>query len=145
MRLTRALVAATAVVAATALVGCTGADRADDAPARIGAADEQVVDVQAEPGSVEGYTGALEDAELARCEPSDGTLQVAGTVTNPEPETQDYRIYVSAMDGGDTAGLVQVDLTGVEAGETAEWSTEMALGEAEFECVLRVERFAPQG
>jgi len=146
MRLTKALVAAaTVVVAATALVGCTGAEEPGGSAAQIGALDEKVVDVQAEPGSVEGYAGALDDSEVTRCESADGALQVAGTVTNPEPDTQDYRVYVSAMDGGDTAGLVQVDVTGVGAGETAEWSTEMAIGGEGLECVLRVERFAPQG
>lgn len=69
----------------------------------------------------------MEDAEVETCSAGGDGLDVAGTVTNPEPDAQDYRIYDSAMTGDDTVGLVQVDVEGVGGGETAEWETQMDL------------------
>lgn len=65
-------------------------------------------------------------------------------MTNPESDTQDYRLYVSAMTDGDTVGLVQVDVADVAGGETAEWEAQMDLAQEDINCVLRVERFAAE-
>ncbi|GAA4919922.1 hypothetical protein GCM10025790_14900 [Nesterenkonia rhizosphaerae] len=97
-----------------------------------------------QPGSVEDYEGARDDAEVGACESHDGVLQVEGTVTNPESDDQDYRVYVSAMDGNETMGIIQVDITGVAGGDAAEWRTEFPLSGVDLDCVLRVERFASQ-
>lgn len=130
------------MVAATVLAGCGNDTEADGEGGTAAPADEQkVIEIQDQPGSVEGYAGALDDSEVSTCEPQGGSLQVAGTVTNPTPESQDYRIYVSAISNSDTVGLVQVDVQAVNAGETAEWSTTIAHGGEDLECVLRVERF----
>lgn len=134
------VVAAAAIVAATALVACNG-DDAEDPEGQAQGAEEKVIEMPDQPGSVEGYEGALDDADLDTCQSQDDVLEVAGTLTNPESEEQDYRIYVSAMEGGDTQGIVQVDVSGVGGGESAEWSTEVDLSGEELECVLRVERF----
>lgn len=122
----------------TVLVGCTNADQPDEAEG----ARDKVIEVQDQPGSVEGFVGASEDAEVTSCEMQSGSLRVEGTVTNPESEPQDYRIYVSALESGDTVGLVQVDVPSVAESET--WSTEIAYDGDDLECVLRVERFAEQ-
>lgn len=65
-------------------------------------------------------------------------------MTNPESETQDYRLYISAMTDGDTVGLVQVDVADVAGGETADWESQMDLAQEDIDCVLRVERFAAE-
>ena len=65
-------------------------------------------------------------------------------MTNPESETQDYRLYVSAMTDGDTVGLVQVDVADVAGGETVEWEAQMDLAQEDIDCVLRVEQFAAE-
>lgn len=130
---------AAALVTAAMLTGCSGGD--GDEAEKGNAPSEKVIEIQDQPGSVEGYAGALEDSEVTSCEQRDGSLHVAGTVTNPEADTQDYRIYVSALDRDDTVGLVQLDVTGVDGGATADWSTDIAYGGDGLRCVLRVERF----
>ncbi|WP_447944138.1 MULTISPECIES: hypothetical protein [Microbacterium] len=102
-----------------------------------------MVDVTDQPGSVDGYVGAVEDADTTRCERAGSEWIAAGTVTNPLDEDQSYRLYVSAMDGSETRGVIQVDVPDVAGGATAEWRAAFALPEDELECVLRVERFAP--
>lgn len=139
----RLAVTAATLVAAAILVGCSG-DNSDDSSGQASGTEQKVIEINDQPGSVEGYEGALDDAEMESCEVEGGSLHVSGTVTNPASEVQDYRIYVSALEGGDTQGLVQVDTLGVEGGETAEWSTDIDLSGDEFECVLRVERFASE-
>lgn len=147
MRISRGLAAAAALAVTATAVACNGED--DDAPdngadGNAEASEEKVIEMPDQPGSVEDYAGALDDAEVETCESQDGALQVSGTVTNPESEDQDYRIYVSAMDSGDTMGIIQVDVTGVAGGDSAEWNTEFPLSGQGLDCVLRVERFAAQ-
>ena len=136
------IAAAAAIVAAAALVACNGnGDDAEETGGEAQGSEEKVIEMPDQPGSVEDYEGALEDADLETCESQDGALQVAGSVANSESEDQDYRIYVSAMDGNDTQGIVQVDVEGVAGGESAEWDTEIDLSGEDLDCVLRVERF----
>lgn len=137
----RRVVGAVALAVLTTLAACGSSDDSSDENVDPTSGNTQVVDVTDQPGSVDGYVGALDDAEIKTCSVTGDGLDVAGTVTNPEQDAQDYRIYVSALDGGDTVGLVQVDVTDVEGGETAEWETSMDLDQAELDCVLRVERF----
>lgn len=137
----RGVVGAAALAVLTALAACGSSDESSDENVDPTPGNIQVVDVTDQPGSVEDYVGALDDAEIKNCSVTGDGLDAAGTVTNPEQDAQDYRIYVSALDGSDTVGLVQVDITGVEGGNTAEWETHMDLNQAELDCVLRVERF----
>lgn len=138
MNLRSMVIAPAALLAAAALVGCTGGDQ----PNEVDEAPEKVIEVQDQPGSVEGYVGASDDAEVTSCDMQDGALRVTGTVTNPEAAPQEYRIYVSALDAGDTVGLVQVDVPEVADSET--WSTEIPYDGTDLECVLRVERFSAE-
>lgn len=136
----RVIAVAAALAVATALAGCSsdeGDDREVSEPV-----ESDVVEIIDQPGSVDGYVGALDDSELTVCEQQGDALHVEGTVTNPESDAQDYRIYVSAMDGNETRGLVQVDVPDVASGGTANWSTDFDLSDSELTCVLRVERFA---
>ena len=131
----------TLAVAALALTACGSAE--DDAQSSE-AENQKVIEIADQPGSVEDYVGAVEDAEVDTCAAGGDGLDVAGTVTNPESDTQDYRLYVSAMTDGDTVGLVQVDVADVAGGETSEWESQMDLAQEDIDCVLRVERFAAE-
>lgn len=131
----------TLAVAALALTACGSTE--DDAQSSE-AANQKVIEIADQPGSVEDYVGAAEDAEIDTCAAGGDGLDVAGTVTNPESDTHDYRLYVSAMTDGDTVGLVQVDVADVAGGETAEWASQMDLVQEDINCVLRVERFAAE-
>lgn len=106
---------------------------------------ETVTDVRDPQGSVAGYVGAMQDVTMETCETTDGALKVDGTVANPVGEPQQYRIYVSAMEGEDTRGIVQIDVPTVAGNESTIWATEIALSDPGLTCLLRVERFAPQG
>ncbi len=140
MRMKRLAGALAAAAIAVALAGC-GAD-VTPAPTGTGSPSD-VTDITDQPGSVEGYVGALEDAETTRCERDGSNWIASGTVTNPLDEVQSYRLYVSAMDGSDTRGVVQVDVPEVAGGDSAEWTAEFPLPDDDLTCVLRVERFAP--
>lgn len=124
-------------VAALALSACGSAE--DDAQSPE-SEQQKVIEITDQPGSVEDYVGAVEDAEVDTCSAGGNGLDVAGTVTNPESVAHDYRLYVSAMADGDTVGLVQVDVGDVAGGETAEWEVQMELTQEDIDCVLRVER-----
>lgn len=102
-----------------------------------------VNDVRDSQGSVEGYEGAMEDATVEKCTTEEGQLQVGGTVTNPLEDVRQYRIYVSAMEGTETRGVVQVDVEPVEPQATAFWSASLAISDPGLSCLLRVERFEP--
>lgn len=119
-------------------------DASGSVPGSGGSKGETVTDVPDIQGSVDDYVGALQDASLETCESVGGVLVVDGTVTNPVDEAQQYRIYVSAMAGQDTRGVVQVDTLPVDGGQTVDWSTEIELSDTGLTCLLRVERFAPQ-
>ena len=116
----------TLAVAALALTACGSAE--DDAQSSPRPQTRRSSEIADQPGSVEDYVGAVEDAEVDTCAAGSDGLEVAGTVTNPESDPQDYRLYISAMTEGDTVGLVQVDVADV-AGETAEWRSQMDLAQ----------------
>jgi hypothetical protein len=100
------------------------------------------VDVKTQPGSVTGYVGALKDVTGLTCTSDAGGVTAAGTVTNPDTTAQDYRIYVSVMEGNDSAGIAEVDVNGVAAGQATAWSGVVAVQTANPDCILRVERNA---
>lgn len=135
----RLIGASAALCLALALAGCTGTADPNPTPTT---APSDITDITDQPGSVDGWVGALEDAEVTTCARDGDNWVAAGTVKNPLDEPQSYRLYVSAMAGGETRGLIQVDVPGVEGGATGDWKASFALP-GEFECVLRVERFAP--
>jgi hypothetical protein len=97
------------------------------------------------PGAQKGYAGAAKDAEVKSCKASSGTLRVKGAVSNPKTKRQHYRIYVSAMDGKVTRGVVQVDVRSVPGGGSEDWKASARLTGKDIRCVLRVERFAAKG
>lgn len=133
---------ATETVAATSEPTATDTPEAEAPEEPVASAPDSVIDIVVPPGTADdGFVGAVDDVEVTRCESADG-WQVAGTVTNPESSAQSYRIYVSLLAGSETAGLVQVDVTGVPAGESQEWATSVALSGTDLSCVVRVERFA---
>lgn len=125
---------------ALGLAACTGTAEPKPTPTT---APSDVTDITDQPGSVEGWVGALEDAKTTTCARDGGNWVAAGTVTNPLDEAQSYRLYVSAMFGGETRGLIQVDVPDVAGGESGQWRAAFPLQGDEFTCVLRVERFAP--
>lgn len=140
MKNVRLIGAGAALCAVLALAACTGTDEPSPTPT---AAPTDVTDITDQPGSVDGWVGALEDAETKTCARDGADWVASGTVTNPLDEAQSYRLYVSAMFGGDTRGLIQVDVPDVAGGASAPWRAAFPLEGDEFTCVLRVERFAP--
>ena len=140
------LAAMTAVLAATILAGCsTDAPAPTPTPsttATAPAATPGLTDVTDTPGSGENLVGALADSATTSCERSGDAWTVAGTVTNPTDAPADYRIYVSLLSASnDTRALVQVDVSGVEAAATSDWTTEIPVAEDDLVCILRVERY----
>ncbi|MGO1543842.1 MAG: hypothetical protein ACTHXA_05810 [Gulosibacter sp.] len=103
------------------------------------------VEVTDQQGSIEEFVGASEDAEVERCETGNGGWISEGTVTNPTEDAQSYRLYVAFNENRDTEGLVQVDIESVAAGATESWQVEAPIDGEDLDCVIRVERFAPQG
>lgn len=144
MKYQRSIASTAILVASLALAACGSGDDEADQESSATEGDQKVIEVADQPGSVEDYVGAMEDAEVETCDAGGDGLDVAGTVTNPESDTQDYRIFVSAMTADDTVGLVQVDVADVAGGETAEWETQMDLTQENLDCVLRVERFSAE-
>lgn len=135
---------------ALTLTACTGSEGEAALEGQGGEQNETpnsttdtLVEVTDTPGSVDGFVGAIDDAEIVTCESQSGVWVGEGTVTNPTDTAQNYRVYVSFNHKGNTRGLVQVDVENVAAGEQATWATEAALLGAGLECVLRVERFEP--
>lgn len=137
---------ACALIAAFVLAGCSASPKEepkkDDAATQAPAVEVEN-DFTVQPGTAEDeYVGALEDVQVTSCESGDGGTQIAGTVTNPTEGPANYRIYVSIMNVGETLGIVQADVEGLAAGESAEWSKEAGAGAPDGTCVLRVERVA---
>ena len=142
MKTARLMGATAAILTVLALAACTGNGNADLNPTPTAAATD-VVDITDQPGSVDGWVGALEDAHVATCARQGDEWIAAGTVTNPVEDAQSYRLYVSLLDGSETRGLVQVDVPDVAAGASGQWKAAFPLTGDDFTCVLRVERFAP--
>lgn len=139
--LVRLFVGATvATVVGLGVVGCSGEAEPDPTFTRT-----DLIAIDDQPGSVDGYTGAREDVEVERCERSGDAVDVAGVISNPTDVTQNYRIYVSLLEDDDTTALVQKDVTEVAAGATSDWEVAIDVPAEDFECVLRVERFAAEG
>jgi len=99
-----------------------------------------VIDVKTQPGSVDGYVGALKDVSGQTCTAGPGGVTAAGTVTNPASSKQDYRIYISILNDNQTLGITEVDINGVDPGASQQWSGVVAVQVDSPKCVLRVER-----
>ncbi|MHA3725160.1 hypothetical protein ACXR2T_14945 [Leucobacter sp. HY1910] len=130
-------------LAALSLTAC-GGGAAGGSPEAAAKKSGSIIEVTDQQGSIEGFVGAADDAEVTRCEADGETWVGEGTVTNPTDEAQAYRLYVAFNASRDTAGLVQVDLAEVAPGTTAKWQTQAELDGDAYDCVLRVERFAVQ-
>ena len=107
-------------------------------------AEKSFVDISDPQGSVEGFVGALEDAEVDRCEATADGWIAGGTVANPTDAVQSYRLYVALNTNRDTHGLVQVNLDDVPGGAGENWEVEAPVRGDNLSCVLRVERFDPE-
>lgn len=140
LKLSGALALSLAVLSLTAC----GGGSAGSGEAASAAKSDSVIEVTDQQGSIEGFVGAAEDAEVTRCEAAGEAWVGEGTVTNPTDEPQAYRLYVAFNENRDTAGLVQVDLDEVSPGTSAKWQAEAELNGDAYDCVLRVERFAVQ-
>lgn len=125
-------------VVALSLAACGG--EPDD-----GDGETSYVDITDQQGGVEGFVGASDDAVTERCESGGDGWVSAGTVTNLTDDEQSYRLYVAFNDNRDTRGLVQIDIESVPAGATESWETTAPIRGEDLSCVLRVERFDPQG
>jgi hypothetical protein len=130
------------LVVTMVLASCSGDDDVDGDVA-VSVPPPAVVEVDVNPGTSEGYEGALEDVSDLACEQRGETWEVEGIVTNSSPSTASYRIYVSMLDGDRfTRGLLQVNVDSLDSGESTEWAGEIAVSEPELDCILRVERTA---
>jgi hypothetical protein len=90
------------------------------------------------------YEGARDDVTKVTCKQDGKTWKVGGTVTNSTKEPADYRIFTAFLDDeNETRGLLQTDLTGLEAGEARPFTDDLALDAKGLTCVLRVERTVP--
>ncbi|WBU37348.1 hypothetical protein [Homoserinibacter sp. YIM 151385] len=134
--------AAAAGALALSLAGCTGSPEPEPTPSASADKPAGVTDIDDAPGSGEGLVGALEDLEIATCERQGDKWSLGGTVTNSATSTSDYRIYISLLDAaGDTRGLTQIDVDGVAAGASDDWSESVDIAEDDLSCVPRVERY----
>ena len=123
---------------ALSLAACAGEAASGDADV---ASEESFVDISDHQGSVDGFVGALDDAEVDQCEATTDGWISAGTVANPTDSVQSYRLYVAFNDNQDTRGLVQVDLDEVPGGASENWEAQAPVSGDNLTCVLRVERF----
>ena len=99
-----------------------------------------VINVTTQPGSVPGFVGAMPDVSEQTCTTGADGVTASGVVTNPAPNKQDYRIYISVMNGTQTLGVTEVDVNGVDSGAAQQWSGVVAVQTTDPQCVLRVER-----
>jgi hypothetical protein len=139
------LVAAAAVIAiGITLTGCTNDASPKPTPTPTATADPTpgITDITDTPGSGEGLEGALADSEVTTCALGDDSWSVEGTLTNSSTVTANYRLYVSLLaSDGETRALTQVNVDGVEPTKSSQWSTQIAVADADLSCVLRVERY----
>ena len=140
MMMKRSVVGAAVLAALTALAAC--GSEAEESEVTTISSSAKVIEITDQPGSLDDFVGALEDAEIQTCSTNGDGLNATGTVTNPEQSAQNYRIHLSALDGSDTVGLVQIDVADVPAGESADWNAQVELGLEDLDCVLRVERYS---
>lgn len=110
-------------------------------PAPSSTKPQPVIDVVHQPGEGE-FDGALDDVEFT-CVSDGSTWTAEGSATNSSQATADYRIFMAFLDGsGETVALIEEEVTGVPAGESADWSVQFASDLADLDCIPRVERRA---
>lgn len=130
----------TLFLASCAGEGPSGADGSDlEVPA------QEYVHITDQQGSLEEFVGAGSDATVERCAFDSSRWIAEGAVANPTDESQSYRLYVAFNKNRDTQGLVQVDIESIAPGASQGWQVEAPISGDGLDCVLRVERFAPQG
>ncbi len=102
---------------------------------------DEIVDIQDQPGDEEA-TGARDDVGQLACEADGDGWRAAAQVTNSTDGVASYRIFVSFLDADDeTLGVTQVDVEGLDPGESKDWEGSLAVSGDDLDCVLRVERF----
>jgi hypothetical protein len=128
-------------LAVTMVLASCSSDDVDDDDVAVSVPPSAVVEVDVNPGTSEGFEGALEDVSDLVCEQRGEIWEAEGIVTNSSSSTASYRIYISLLDGDRfTRGLLQVDVDSLDADESTEWAGEIALTEPDLDCILRVER-----
>ncbi len=102
---------------------------------------DEIVDIQDQPGDEEA-TGARDDVGQLTCEADGEGWRAAAQVTNSTDAVASYRIFVSFLDAEDeTLGVTQVDVDGLDPGESEDWEGSLAVTGDDLDCALRVERF----
>lgn len=105
------------------------------------ASTDEIVDIRDQPGDDEA-TGARDDVGQVTCEAGRDGWRAAAQVTNSTDAVASYRIFVSFLDADDdTLGVTQVDVNGLDPGESEDWEGSLAVSGDNLDCVLRVERF----
>lgn len=135
--------AGVALALALTIAGCAGDSPSETTSLGGGVPDpaDPVISVEIDPGTAEGFEGALADVTDHQCEPHGGAWHTSGTVTNPTDDPATYRIYTSFLSGGnDAVGVLQTDVGPVDPGESEEWEGTLNLSAGNLSCVLRVER-----
>ena len=115
----------------------------DASPTAVPTMAKSDVYVDAANSQAEGeFVGAFSDVASSSCERDGGNWTGSGTLLNPTGDKVDYRVWVAFLDSeGDTVGLVQNDVNGVEAGATGDYLASMPYADPDdLACVLRVER-----
>jgi hypothetical protein len=94
--------------------------------------------------AVGDFVGALKDVTASSCGVSGADWVGSGTITNPTRAAVNYRVWVAFIGAdGSTVGLVQVNVDGVAAGASGDFSAPMPHGaDGTLSCILRVERRA---
>jgi hypothetical protein len=147
-------------IAFLALAGCTGSKdpvtvtTTQVASPASAASAPSVSPTALEPGNVYvdvhdsqavgDFVGALKDVTASTCGASGADWVGSGTITNPTKAAANYRVWVAFIgaDGG-TVGLVQVNVDGVKAGASGDFSAPMPYAaDGTLSCILRVERRA---
>ena len=122
-------------------VACSDDDDAGTEETAGPTSTDEIVDIQDQPGD-EDATGARDDVGQLTCEADGDGWRAAAQVTNSTDTVASYRIFVSFLDAEDeTLGVTQVDVDGLEPGESEDWEGSLAVAGDDLDCVLRVERF----
>lgn len=136
-----------AAIAVAALTGCTANSTphpptATPTAAATSGARGAVTAISHQPGTNKDAVGARKDVGESTCDSTASGSTFKGKVTNPEKSAQSYRIYVSVIDGSNTLGVKEIDVSKVDGRAKAEWNGTIDAGSRTARCVLRVERTA---
>ena len=137
----RRIAAALLVALSLASVACSDDDEGDESETSGPSSTDEIVDIRDQPGDEEA-TGARDDVGRLTCEMGGAGWRATARVTNSTDGIVSYRIFVSFLDAEDQSlGVTQVDVDGLDPGESEDWEASLAVVGDDLDCVLRVERF----